>query len=215
MKKSLALVLSIMLFVVMGCSMLDQADDGDKVDTTTTEKTEDGDTKSTDSDKDSDKKDTSSTDSDSGAVSIANYEKLKLDMSYDDVKGVMGSGGEETSSSGSGDNEYKNYRWKDDNKNMYVSFRNDKATSIRYSGYPSAGAPRDADLSKDKYDKIKNGMSYSDVKEIIGSDGILTSSSKSSSSESKSYTWRGEKYSSVRATFRNGELSSKSQSNVK
>lgn len=214
MKKSLALVLSIMLFVVLGCSMLDQKDDGDKVDTTTTEKTEDGDTKSTDS-SDSDEKETSSSDSDSGAVSIANYEKIKLDMSYDDVKGIMGSDGEETSSSSAGKYEYKRYKWQNDNKTINVSFRNDKAQTVSYSGYPSAGAPRDADLSMDKYNQIKNGQEYDKVKEIIGSDGMLISSSRTSTSELKTYTWRGDKYSTITVSFRNGEVSSKRQSQVK
>lgn len=213
MKKSLVLVLGVMLFVVLGCSMLGQKEAEDKVATPTPGTTEGSDTKPADS-TDTEKPSTSSDDSSGGAVSMGNYEKIKLDMSYDDVAEIMDSKGEETSSSSSGKYEYKRYKWQEDNKTISGSFRNDKLQTISYTGYPSAGAPRDADLSKEKYEKLKDGMSYEQVKEVIGSDGMLVSSSRTSTSDMQTYTWRGDKYSTITATFRKGELSSRSQSNV-
>lgn len=49
-------------------------------------------------------------------------------------------------------------------------------------------------VSKDEYEKIKTGMSYDHVKEIVGSDGenIFESGDKGTDSYQISYMWRGE-----------------------
>lgn len=71
-----------------------------------------------------------------------------------------------------------------------------------------------ADLSIDKFNQIELDMDYDKVKEIMGSEGNETASSKSGSYESKSYEWKGDKYARVSVRFQNGKLASKSQSNL-
>ena len=97
MKKTLVLVFAILLFVVLGCSSL-------------TGKKDDAPTPVTTSSPDSTT--TSSTPASTGSVaslSLDKFNKINLGMSYDDVKGIMGSDGDNTASSKSGSYESKTY----------------------------------------------------------------------------------------------------------
>lgn len=212
MKKSLVLVLSIMLFVVLGCSMLGTKEADDKVDTpkpgeSTTETTKD-------TDKDADK-DSTSDSKGSGSLSYDNFKKLDFGMSYDEVKGILGSDGEETSSSQVGKYESKTFVWKGGkSERISVSFRNDELRFANQGGLTDYSG--DADVTKAKFDQIKTGMSYDEVKDLIGSDGEITSMSKIADTTLMSYVWKGEKkFSSLRGSFKDGKLTSKSQANLK
>jgi hypothetical protein len=210
MKKSLVLVLSIMLFVVLGCSMLGtKKESDDKVDTpkpgeSTTETTKDADKE----------KDSTSDSKGSGSLNIENFNKLDFGMSYEKVKEILGSEGEETNSSQIGKNESKTYVWKGDKyERISVNFRNNELSFLNQSGL--TGTSGDADVTKAKFDEVKTGMSYSEVKGIIGSDGEKTSMSKIGDTTLASYVWKGDKYASLRASFKDDKLTSKSQSNLK
>lgn len=69
-------------------------------------------------------------------------------------------------------------------------------------------------LSMDKYNQIKNGMSRSEVENIIGKGTELSSSSGGGYTFS-SYQWKGEDYSSIVITFQNDKVMSKSQYGLK
>lgn len=207
MKKSFVLVLGIMLFVVLGCSMLGTKEADDKVDTPRTEDTK--------SDTTRDDKDTSG--GDTGSTGPLNYDKFKeleFGMSYDKVKDIIGSEGEETRSSTVGKYESKTYVWKGDKfERISISFRNDELRFASQSGL--TGNSGDAEVTKAKFDQVKNGMDYSEVKDIIGSEGEITSMSKVGDSSLMSYVWKGDRFANMRATFKDGKLTSKSQSNLK
>lgn len=211
MKKSISPVFIILLFTVLGCSLDSITGGKDEVPTpapandaapgnsTATEKSDAS---------------TDSSDASSGDVSLDKFNKIELGMSYDQVKGIMGSEGNETSSTKSRSYEAKSYEWKGEKfARISVRFQNGELVSKSQSGITSS---RDgsADLSQDKFNKIQNGMSYSEVKDILGSEGEMTRMSKFGTNTTTSYTWKGPKYSRILTTFRNDKLENKSQSGL-
>jgi hypothetical protein len=73
-----------------------------------------------------------------------------------------------------------------------------------------------ASLSLDKYNQIKNGMSYKDIVEIIGSEGVETMSSGEGKYKVTSYKWEGSgDFEFIYAVFTGDKMSSKTQANLK
>lgn len=70
------------------------------------------------------------------------------------------------------------------------------------------------EVSSDKFNKIELGMSYEQVKEIVGSAGVEASSSKIGENETKSIRWKGDKFALISTSFKNDKLTMKSQSNL-
>jgi hypothetical protein len=72
-------------------------------------------------------------------------------------------------------------------------------------------------LTMDKYNQIKNGMSYKEVVAIVGSEGTETMSSGEGKYKVTSYQWKGDddKYEYIYAVFMGDKLSSKTQANLK
>lgn len=63
----------------------------------------------------------------SGGVSKENYDRLKTDMTKDEVERIMGGPGEELSSSSGGDLTFTVYKWSGENYSaIIVTFQNDK-----------------------------------------------------------------------------------------
>lgn len=67
----------------------------------------------------------------------------------------------------------------------------------------------------EKYNRIKNGMSYKEVVDIIGSEGSETFSSTIGKYKTVSYKWEGPNFQFIYATFSNDKLNSKTQANLK
>jgi hypothetical protein len=70
-------------------------------------------------------------------------------------------------------------------------------------------------LTKENFTRIKNGMSYKQVVEILGSEGEETSSSEIGRYKVASYKWSGPDYSMIYGVFTNDKLTSKTQANLK
>ncbi|MEZ5428141.1 MAG: DUF3862 domain-containing protein [Pyrinomonadaceae bacterium] len=206
MKNSITLVLIVMLFVVLGCSMLRPKED--KVDTPTP--TTDA-TPTTDS---TSKPPTSGGD----GLSIDKFNQIKNGMSYQEVVNILGSEGTETRSSESGNIKIVSYKWEGDKfQRVFATFRDGKLTSKAQTGLSNTSTTKDgdADITMEKYNQIKTGMSYDEVVKIIGSEGEESNSTTVGKYELKTYIWKGAEYSRIFATFRNNELSSKSQSRLR
>ncbi|NNE98015.1 MAG: DUF3862 domain-containing protein [Pyrinomonadaceae bacterium] len=205
MKKTLSLVLAALMLVVLGCSLGGLGTKEEPAPTPVADKPDTGDSTSTD-------KPESTSSGGSAAVNYENFSKLKFDMSYDEAKGVMGGDGNETSSSKSGSYESKSYQWKDGRKSVRARFRNGKLASRSQTGLTDSDGK--ADISQAKFNEVKTGMSYDEAKKILG-EGELVSESRIASTTLTSYIWKGPKYSSIRASFKNDELSNKYQSGLK
>ena len=77
-----------------------------------------------------------------------------------------------------------------------------------------SGASDDSEyITMEEYNKIDTGMTYKEVKKIIGSDGELSSKADSGDMTIEIYTWYGNGVagSNANVTFTNGEVSGKAQ----
>ncbi len=72
-----------------------------------------------------------------------------------------------------------------------------------------------ASLTLNDYNQLKNGMSKSEVEQILGGEGEQVSSSEIGKYKIETYKWQGENFSFVIITFRNDKVFSKSQANLK
>lgn len=72
-----------------------------------------------------------------------------------------------------------------------------------------------AELTMEKYNQIKNGMTYDEVVQILGSKGEEVSSSEIGKYKNATYKWSGENYSFIIGTFQNDKLLFKTQANLK
>ena len=68
-------------------------------------------------------------------------------------------------------------------------------------------------LTMDKYNQLKDGMSYEEVVKILGGEGAKTPGSEDA--KGITYKWDGEDYSSVFATFQNNKMTYKTNVGLK
>jgi hypothetical protein len=78
-----------------------------------------------------------------------------------------------------------------------------------------ASTDKKSGLTMDKYNQIKNGMSYQEVKDIIGGEGTQTMSSGEGKYKVESYKWEGDDYQFISVVFMGGKVNSKVQANLK
>jgi hypothetical protein len=72
-----------------------------------------------------------------------------------------------------------------------------------------------SDLTMERYNQIKNGMTYKQVVEIIGREGTETMSSGEGKYKVTSYKWDGENYQFITCVFMGDKMTSKVQANLK
>ena len=210
MKRSLSLVFATLLFVVLGCSLSSLTGKKDDAPTPVADKPS-----TTSSPASTTSSPSTTSDAGSANLSIDNFNKIKLGMSYEDVKGVMGSDGNNTASSKVGSYESKSYQWKGERfASVRTRFRNGKLVYKSQSGLTKS-KDGSADINQAKFNKINTDMSYAQVKEIVGSEGEMISVSQLSTTTLTSYKWNGAKYANIRVSFKNDKLTNKYQSGLK
>ena len=214
MKNSLTSVLAIIMFAVLGCNLSNYTDKDDKPTVETTNPTADSSPKSkSDSDVSPSKSnDSESTSSSPVGLTMSNFNRLQNGMSYEEVVKILGSEGEQTS-----ETKFSSlYKWKGEKfAAVYVTFIDRKLSSKRQYKISSGDESQTAaDVSKDKFEHIKIGMSYAEIVKIIGSEGIESSSTTIGGNEIKTYKWAGDKFAAIYGTFRNDELNSKRQTGL-
>lgn len=117
-------------------------------------------------------------------------------------------GTEESSIQGS-----KSYEWKLGGlKTVNVEFDDNG----NYTGKSQAGLDfMSTDLTKEMYDTIQEGMTYDQVKEIIGTDGSVLSVINLLGTETTDYHWNGKKGGFINLTIQDGAVASKAQNGLK
>ena len=136
--------------------------------------------------------------------------KIEMGATYDQVKALLGEG-KEDSSTGEGDTKTIIYGWQNtDGSNISVTFQGDKATNKAQAMLKSM----DAKVTMDKYNQVKNGMGYSQVKNILG-EGELTSQTSLLGTKSEIYSWFNSNGSNLNVTFTNGAVDTKAQFQLK
>ena len=83
----------------------------------------------------------------------------------------------------------------------------------------SSSSPASSDkktgLTLDKFNQLKNGMSYKEVVDIVGSEGSQVSSSGEGKYKVETYKWDGENFQYLIITFMGEKLYSKTQNGLK
>lgn len=102
-----------------------------------------------------------------------------------------------------------------DKKSSDSSSSNSSSTSSNTGTAPKKEASKSNDgLTLENYNKIKNGMTYDEVKTIMGSGGTETMSSGSGKYKVESYQWKGDGFKFMSIVLSGGKVSSKTQANL-
>jgi hypothetical protein len=80
---------------------------------------------------------------------------------------------------------------------------------------PSKTGSDDAELTMEKFNQIKNGMTYDECVEIMGSEGNQIVSAGEGKYKVESYKWEGDNFQYVMLSFMGGKLNSKAQNGLK
>lgn len=143
-------------------------------------------------------------------ISYDNFLKIKMDSKYEDVVALVGEGTELTSSEISGIKTVM-YTWNAGGiGNMNVTIQNSVVISKTAFGLTSI----DANVTLEQYEKVQDGMSYSQVNSILG-DGVTMSQSKIMDMESMMYVWSNKNASNMNCTFMGDKMIMKAQFGLK
>jgi len=143
-------------------------------------------------------------------VTYENFLKINMGTKYDEVKNILGDGKEESSSEVAGI-KTSLYSWNGSGiSNVTITIQNDEVTAKAQAGLESM----DAKITLDKYNQVKEGMTYDVVKGILG-EGQILSQTKIMDMEAVIYAWINKDGSNANFTFSNGKLEMKAQFNLK
>lgn len=209
-----ALIASVVIIgSVAGCGSEDNKAEGTKETASTsaanTEKTESTDAKtSTDTKAATDTKDT--TKKQDTKITYENFMKVKMGQSYDEVVALLGEGTESASSEIAGI-KTTIYSWTGSGMgNMNITFDGSAVTSKAQAFLQDPSA----NMTLDLYNKVENGMTYDQVKAILG-EGELTSETKIMDAGATMYSYINKDGANANFTFLNDSMQSKSQINLK
>lgn len=150
-----------------------------------------------------------------GILSKENFDLLEKGMSYKEVVKILGSEGKKDSERISDGSESITYKFAEKDRrgiDISASFLNGELSFKSYSYITIEDS--ETPISAESFDKLKPGMSYEEVSEIIGGEGILVSDYGFSNEgyHSMSYSYTGIRDGSrAQFTFRDDKLDSKSQ----
>lgn len=143
-------------------------------------------------------------------INYDNFLNIQMGMTYDQVKEVIGEG-EEVSSSEIEGIKTVMYSWQGKGlDNISVTIQNDAVTNKAQTGLMDM----DAGITMDKYNQIQNGMTYDQVKEILG-EGQILSETKIMDMTSIVYEYINKDGSNANFTFDANGMSMKAQFNLK
>ncbi|MDO5516688.1 MAG: DUF3862 domain-containing protein [Clostridium sp.] len=159
---------------------------------------------------DGDSSNTEKDNSDNKDITYEDFLNIKIGASYDDIKSSIGEGKEISSTEISGVKTTM-YEW--DGKgisNITLTLQDGKLISKTQLGLKSM----DAHITLDKYNMINNGMSYDNVKEILGEGQLITESSMMNNT-SYIYSYINKDGSNANFTFDSNGMTIKAQYNLK
>ncbi len=143
-------------------------------------------------------------------INYENFLKINMGAKYDEVVAILGEG-KELSSSEIGGIKSKMYTWNGSGiSNVNVTIQNDEVTAKAQVGLGNM----DAGITLEKYNQATEGMTYDEVKAILG-EGQLTSQTRIMDMESIMYTWMNKDGSNANFTFSGDKLEIKAQFNLK
>lgn len=161
------------------------------------------------------------TGADSGPAqfTLEKFNKIEIGMTYEQVVEIIGFAGVlRASGIASYRGEDRMYTWSRGNAEIFVDFVKGRAISKGEFGLsksfeeilrsiPKRRPP--AQLSIEKYNALKMGLTYAQAVAVIGSDGEEQEGMRSKTV--RAYSWTNSDLNTISATFTNGRLSLKSQ----
>lgn len=139
-------------------------------------------------------------------VTYEDFLSIKIGDTYDKVVSLIGEG-EYSSSIGLEENKSDTYTWRSSTGGSFsLTFESKVVTEKIQIGMKKGYY----DVNMEKYNKIKKGMTYDQVKEILG-DGELFIEMKIMSSITQTYTWKNEKGAFITCMSSDGKMISKAQ----
>ncbi|AGF54812.1 beta-lactamase-inhibitor protein BLIP [Clostridium phage HM T] len=201
------IVLTMMSMALLsGCSD-DKKSDNSKETANTSSESADTNVKQDDKKEEPKKEETKKEDT---KITYENFMNIKMGQSYDEVKALLGDG-KESSSSDDGGIRTIMYQWQGSGiGNISITFQNGAAT-IKAQAFLK---DYDAKITMDKYNQIQNGMTYEQVKGILG-DGELSTETKIMDSDAKLYSYINKDGSIATFNFSDDKLDTKSQYELK
>lgn len=143
-------------------------------------------------------------------VTYENFLKIKMGDKYENVVSILGDGKEQSSSEVSGVKTVM-YAWNGSGvSNMNVTIQNGIVIGKAQLGL----AESDTKVTLDKYNQVKEGMTYDKVKAVLG-EGQIISQTKIMDIEAIIYSWANKDGSNMNCTFTGGKMSVKAQFNLK
>lgn len=151
-------------------------------------------------------------DNNSGNLTMEKYLQLSMNGSYQDAVKILGSEGVELSSRVILQSKTVSYQWRNNPiGSISLIFLDGKLVTRQQSGLSKNITPN---LSAEKFRQINDGMTYEEVKVVLG-EGEELSQSNLGKLVTIRYQWRGELVSRINLTFTNGKLTSKYQLGLK
>lgn len=142
--------------------------------------------------------------------SYSKFMQITMGMTYEQVKGILGEGTEQ-SSTGDGDTKTITYAWKNyDGTNISVEIQGGKVVNKAQAMLQSM----DANVTMEKYNKINNGMTYDQVKAVLG-EGQLVSQTDLLGTKGEIYEWINAGGPNMNVTFQDGKVQAKTQMELK
>ncbi|MHB8077523.1 hypothetical protein [Desulfosporosinus fructosivorans] len=96
-----------------------------------------------------------------GVVTYENYLKITLDMTYDDVKGILGEGKKKEVKT-----DVIKYTWEEQDKNIVIQTNKSKVESKTQNGLGKTTPT----LTVEQFDKITTGMTIDQAVSVLGPD---------------------------------------------
>lgn len=143
------------------------------------------------------------------AITYKNFLDIKMGESYEDVVKLLGNG-EERSSSEIDGIQTNIYEWKQSGISyMTISIQNNVVVEKSQLGLESI----DSQITMDKYNQVKKGISYEELSKILG-EGEILSQAKLNDIDSSIYEYINKNESNASFTFSGGKLIGMSQYNL-
>ena len=141
-----------------------------------------------------------------GSISYEAFCKIQMGSSLDDVNKILGKEGTLFSSYEVMGIKEEIYNWQGNNfSTISVSLSNGKVSTKSQSGLNKETKA----VTLAQYSQITSGMTYDQVKEIMGGDGYISSESSIMGVTTTTYEWNGNGWlSNASISFTNGKVSS-------
>nr|WP_263324259.1 DUF3862 domain-containing protein [Neobacillus sp. Marseille-Q6967] len=153
---------------------------------------------------------------DEGVLTEEKFAQIKDGMTYEEVVAIIGSEGKVISESGERGTEYHTVMYEFETEgamsNANMMFQGNKLMNKAQFGL---GGGSDVEMTLEQFNQIQNGMTYEEVKAIVGGEGEIVSESGEKGSQFHtvvySYQGKGSIGANASLTFQGNKLQNKSQ----